>query len=382
MSLQERVQEAFEKSFGGRPTLIIRAPGRVNLIGEHTDYNDGFVLPMAIDRAVWIALRPREDSRIYLRSLEQKKPADFDLHEFQHTGEGWAEYVKGMAAVLRDAGYDLKGWEGVLSSDVPVGSGLSSSAALEMGTARAFAQVSGFAFDGAEMARLGQKTENEWVGANTGIMDQMISASGKQGYALLIDCRDLSTQTFPLPEGTAVLIMDTKTRHSHTYSGYNERRESCEKAAGYFGESHLRDVSLRQLQEARQDLDDVTYRRARHVISENRRVLDAVAAMKAGDASTLGRFMNASHASLRDDFEVTNEALDVMARVAQEQPGCFGARMTGGGFGGCAVALVQADKAADVSAAVARGYEAEIGLKPDIFVTSATEGTAVISAKQ
>jgi len=379
MNFQDKVEKAFESSFGARPTYIIRAPGRVNLIGEHTDYNDGFVLPMAIDRAVWIALRPRKDSRIRLQSLEQSKPTDFDLHAFHNDSEGWAEYVKGMAAMLRDAGYELKGWEGVLSSDVPVGSGLSSSAALEMGIACAFAQVSGFAFDGVEMARLGQRTENEWVGANTGIMDQMISANGKEGYALLIDCRDLSTQTYPLPQETAVLIMDTKTRHSHTESGYNDRRESCEKAAEYFGVSHLRDVSLDQLQEARQDLDDVTFRRARHVISENDRVLEAVVAMEAGDASTLGRLMNASHASLRDDFEVTNEALDVMARVAQEQPGCFGARMTGGGFGGCAVALVQADKAEDVAAAVAREYEAEIGLDPELFVTRATDGTAVIA---
>lgn len=378
MNLQQRVEKAFEEQFGSRPELIVRAPGRVNIIGEHTDYNDGFVLPMAIDRAVWIALRGRDDGRVFVRSLEQETPTDFSLKNVQHSSEGWSEYVKGMAAMLLESGHALNGWEGVLSSDVPVGSGLSSSAALEMATGCAFAVVSGFPFDGVEIARLGQRTENEWVGANTGIMDQMISANGKEGFALLIDCRDLSMETIPLPNDTAVLIMDTMTRHSHTESGYNERRASCEKAAAFFDASHLRDVSLDQLQSARPDLDDVTFRRARHVISENQRVLEAVQAMRDEDAVRLGTLMNASHASLRDDFEVTNEALDIMAQLAQAQPGCFGARMTGGGFGGCAVALVQTEKAQDIATAVSQEYEEKTGLAPKIYVTSATNGTAVI----
>lgn len=378
MNLQQQVVNAFEEQFDARPEYVVRAPGRVNIIGEHTDYNDGFVLPMAIDRAVWMAVRLREDGRVWVRSLEQVTPTDFSLESIQHKDEGWSEYVKGMAAMLQAAGYHLAGWEGVLSSDVPVGSGLSSSAALEMATGCVFAAVSGFPFDGVEMARLGQKTENEWVGANTGIMDQMISANGKEDFALLIDCRDLSTEKIPLPESTAVLIMDTMTRHSHTESGYNDRRESCERAAAYFGASHLRDVSLKQLQAAEPDLDKITYRRARHVVTENQRVLDAVQAMKAGDAATLGELMNQSHASLRDDFEVTNEALDVMAQAAQAQPGCFGARMTGGGFGGCAVALVEVDEAQRIATAVATQYEAATGLQPKIYVTSATDGTAVI----
>lgn len=378
MNLQQRVEKAFEEQFGSRPEFIVRAPGRVNIIGEHTDYNDGFVLPMAIDRAVWIALRGRDDGRVFVRSLEQETPTHFSLKNVQHSSEGWSEYVKGMAAMLLESGHSLTGWEGVLSSDVPVGSGLSSSAALEMATGCAFAVVSGFPFDGVEMALLGQRTENEWVGANTGIMDQMISANGKEGFALLIDCRDLSTKTIPLPNDTAVLIMDTMTRHSHTESGYNERRASCEKAAAFFDASHLRDVSLDQLQSARPDLDYLTFRRARHVISENQRVLEAVQAMRDEDAVRLGTLMNASHASLRDDFEVTNEALDIMAQLAQAQPGCFGARMTGGGFGGCAVALVQTDKAQDIATAVSQEYEEKTGLAPKIYVTSATNGTAVI----
>jgi galactokinase len=372
------VTAAFEERFGSAPDLLVRAPGRVNLIGEHTDYNDGFVLPMAIDRAVWIALHPRDDKRVIVHSLEQAEPTDFSLDAIQHSRGNWAEYVKGMATMLQQAGYQLSGWEGVLSSDVPVGSGLSSSAALEMGVGCAFAAVSGFQFDGVEMAKLGQKTENEWVGANTGIMDQMISANGREGYALLIDCRDLSMQSFPLPDGTAVVIMDTMTRHSHTDSGYNDRRASCEEAADYFGATHLRDVDLEQLEDAASELDDITYRRARHVITENQRVMEAVQAMKMGDAAVLGKLMNGSHTSLRDDFEVTNDALNIMSRIAREQPGCFGARMTGGGFGGCAVALVQTDKGDEVAAAVAQQYEAETGLEPQIYICKASAGTSMV----
>lgn len=378
MNVQQQVTDAFEQMFGERPPVVVRAPGRVNIIGEHTDYNDGFVLPMAIDRAVWVALRPRADGRVLVHSLQQEEPADFALDGLTYTDSGWAEYVKGMAAMLQRAGYTLTGWEGVLSSDVPVGSGLSSSAALEMATGIAFAHVSGFPFDGVEMARLGQKTENEWVGANTGIMDQMISANGEEGYALFIDCRDLSTETAPLPPGTAVIVMDTMTRHSHTESGYNERRASCEKAAAHFGVSHLRDVSPGAFAERAGELDDETRRRARHVVAENQRVLEAMAAMRAGDAAALGLLMNASHASLRDDFEVTNDELNIMARLAQAQPGCYGARMTGGGFGGCAVALVAADRAEPIAAAVARAYSEATGLTPYLFVTSAAGGASVV----
>ncbi len=378
MDMQQQVSKAFEESFDGRPPVVVRAPGRVNIIGEHTDYNDGFVLPMAIDRAVWVALRPREDGRVLVHSLQQTEPADFALDDLVHEEAGWAEYVKGMSAMLQQAGYALTGWEGVLSSDVPVGSGLSSSAALEMATGAAFAAVSGFPFDGVEMARLGQRTENEWVGANTGIMDQMISANGRAGYTLFIDCRDLSTEPAPLPPGTAVIVMDTMTRHSHTESGYNDRRASCEKAAAYFGVTHLRDVSPETFAARAGELDDETRRRARHIITENQRVLEAMATMRAGDAPALGLLMNASHASLRDDFEVTNEQLDVMARTAQAQPGCYGARMTGGGFGGCAVALVEADHAEAIAEAVSLAYRDATGITPYLFVTAAADGTSVI----
>ncbi len=379
-NMAEDVRAGFLADFNTAPSLIVRAPGRVNLIGEHTDYNDGFVLPMAIDRAVWLALQPRDDRRVTIRSLEQSQPTDFILDDIQYSAEGWSEYVKGMAFMLQEAGYELSGWEGVLSSDVPIGSGLSSSAALEMAVGCAFSAVSGFPFDGVKMARLGQKTENEWVGANTGIMDQMISANGRAGYALLIDCRDLSTQPIPLPENTVVVIMDTMTRHSHTDSGYNDRRESCEQAAAYFGVSHLRDVSIEEFQARAAGLDDITRRRARHIITENQRVLDAVQAMRAGDAITFGVLMNASHASLSHDFEVTNDALDTMAQIAQGQTGCYGARMTGGGFGGCAVALVDTAVAEGFAKAVARQYQSATGLDPLVYICAATDGAGLAAS--
>jgi galactokinase len=332
---------------------------------------------MAIERAVWLALGPRDDGRVLAYSLEQSEPAEFALSRFKYEDTGWAEYVKGMTKMLQTAEYDLRGWEGVLTSDVPIGSGLSSSAALEMAVGVAFTAVSGFQFDGIEMARLGQRAENEWVGARTGIMDQMISANGKAGFALLIDCRDLSMQPVSLPDETVVLVMDTMTRHDHRDSGYNERRQSCERAADFFGVRHLRDLSMQEFVRRAEGLDEVCRRRARHVLSENDRVLASVEAMRAGDAAAFGRLMNASHASLRDDFEVTNEQLDSMARIARAQPGCFGARMTGGGFGGCVVALVAREKAEEVEVAVAREYEAATGLKPEIFLTHAADGAAL-----
>lgn len=374
--LKGRVVKAFRDRFREQPLLVIRSPGRVNLIGEHTDYNDGFVLPMAIERAVWLALRPRADRRVVVSSLEQAESAEFDLDNFRRAGVGWVEYVKGMANALQRAGHRISGWEGVLTSDVPIGSGLSSSAALEMAIGYAFSAVSDFPFDGIEMARFGQATENEWVGANTGIMDQMISANAKAGFALKIDCRDLSTESIPLPEQATVLIMDTMTRHAHTSSGYNERRRSCEQAADFFGVSHLRDLNAQQLTSRASGLDDVTLRRARHVVTENDRVLAAVGALRAGDVARLGRLMNESHASLRDDFEVTNEQLDTMAQIARAQPGCFGARMTGGGFGGCAVALVALDEVRTIEATIAARYESSTGLRPQLFVTGAADGTA------
>ncbi len=248
VSIRLCVIEQFEQQFGQSPAAVIRAPGRVNLIGEHTDYNDGFVLPMAIDRAVWLALRPRQDRLVEVHSLDLEGMERFSLDGLQHGLAGWAEYLQGVAWALQESGLSLQGWEGVFAGDIPIGAGLSSSAALEMATARAFTAVSDIPWDAAAMARAGQRAENEWVGLNCGIMDQMISAGGQAGHALLIDCRSLETEAVPLPPDTAVVILDTSTRRGLVDSAYNERREQCEAAARFFGVPALRDVSLEQFQ--------------------------------------------------------------------------------------------------------------------------------------
>ena len=374
---KERVFETFGKRHGVEPTLLVRAPGRVNLIGEHTDYNDGFVLPLAIDRAVWIALRPREDSRVELYSVEFGKTRAFDLSGFGK-GEGWLEYLKGVTWALQKAGHDLKGWEGVSSSDVPRASGLSSSAALELATARAFAAVSDLSWDAAGMAKLAQRAENEWVGVSSGIMDQLASASGREGQALLIDCRSLDIEAVPLPEDTAVVVLDTKTQRGLVDSAYNERREQCEAAARAFGVDALRDVSIEQFEAEADALDEVTRKRAQHVVSENARTLQAADVMKRGDAAALGRLMNESHVSLRDDFEVSSDALNAMVECAWDA-GCYGARMTGAGFGGCAVALVAREDVDAFVEEVEGCYAEKTGRDPEIYVCTASAGADVVS---
>ncbi|HEX8243239.1 MAG TPA: galactokinase family protein, partial [Longimicrobium sp.] len=225
------VVRAFRARFGAEPAFVVRAPGRVNLIGEHTDYNDGFVLPMAIERAVWIALRRRLDGEVHVWSMDFAQPATFAVERIRRGGPAWSEYLKGTAWALEESGRALWGWEGVMGSDVPIGAGLSSSAALELATARAFAAVTGFGWAPGEMARLAQRAENQWVGVNCGIMDQMISAAGQEGHAVLIDCRSLETSAVPLPAGTVVVILDTATRRGLVDSAYNERRRQCEAAA-------------------------------------------------------------------------------------------------------------------------------------------------------
>ncbi len=378
MSLQSRVVQEFERRFGSPPHAIVRAPGRVNLIGEHTDYNDGFVLPMAIDRAIWVALRPRDDGHVLIHSLDFDQTIEFALNDL-HKGSGWAEYLKGVAWALQQTDRLVRGFDGVVAGDVPIGAGLSSSAAWELASARAFAVTSGFAWDAAQMALLGQRAENQWVGVNCGIMDQMISAAGKADHALLIDCRSLETQTVPLPRDTLVVVLDTATRRGLVDSAYNERRSQCESAAKFFGVKALRDISVDQFEAKADQLDGLTRQRARHVITENARTLQAAEAMKQGDAIGLGRLMRQSHTSLRDDFEVSSHELNVMVECADRQPGCYGARMTGAGFGGCAVALVRSDAAEPFSRNVAAEYHATTGLTPHVYVCAATNGAEIVT---
>jgi galactokinase len=368
----------FAARFGRPPRWVVRAPGRVNLIGEHTDYNDGFVLPLAIDRAVWIALAPRDDRRVAVVSVDYDQQREFSLDDLRRENAGWIEYLKGTAWSLQEAGLRLGGWEGVLTGDVPLGAGLSSSAALEMATARAFAAVGGLDWDPAAMAKLGQRAENQWVGVNCGIMDQLVSAAGRKGHALLIDCRSLAVEPVPLPPGVAVAVLDTATRRGLVDSAYNQRRSQCEAAARFFGVSALRDVTLEEFHRKAAGLDDVTRRRARHVIAENDRTLRAADAMRRGDAAELGRLLGEGHRSLRDDYEVSSDALDVMVDCAAAHQACFGARMTGAGFGGCAMAIVRAQDADDFIRRTAAAYQEKTGRRPAVYLCQAADGAQVV----
>jgi galactokinase len=350
----------------------------VNLIGEHTDYNDGFVLPVAIDRAIWIALRPRGDKRVVVHALDLDAASEIVLSDLENTGEGWAEYVKGVAWALQEEGYGLRGWEGVVTGDVPRGAGLSSSAALELAVARAFAAVSELPWDAAKMARLCQRAENDWVGMQCGIMDQMISAAGRAGHALLIDCRSLRTELVALPPETSVVVLDTVTRRGLVDSAFNERRRECEAAAQLFGVQALRDVSAGQFAARFDELDEPTRRRARHVVTENARTLQAAEAMRRNEPRKMGRLMHASHVSLRNDFEVSSAELDAIVSCATRAQGCYGARMTGAGFGGCAIALVKEEDAVTLEASVTACYRKITGIEPGIYICTATDGAEIV----
>src|SRR5688572_27962718 len=368
---------AFVDRFGATPDIIARAPGRVNLIGEHTDYNDGFVLPLAIDRAVWIALRPRSDGIVKLESLDFPGSVSFRLDANRLVDHSWVKYVQAVALVLASRGHQLNGWEGVVAGSVPVGAGLSSSAAIELAAARAFAVTSDIAWDAAGMARLAQRAENEWVGVNCGIMDQLISACGEAGHALLIDCRSLETEKVPIPSGVAVVIMDTGTRRELGESAYNERRASCEAAAEELGVQALRDVDYLTLQQHQHRLDPPVFKRARHVVTENERTVEAAEALRNQKLEDVGALMNESHDSLRKDYEVSRSELDAMVDIARAQVGCYGARMTGAGFGGCAVALVREENAGAFVQNVAIKYQADVGLEPALYVCHAASGASV-----
>ena len=377
MSTQEYAISEFKRHFGRPPAFVVRAPGRVNLIGEHTDYNDGFVLPIAIDRAVRIALRPTFSQQVVLHALDLNQSAEFSLKNIKHENQEWLEYIKGTAWALQQAGYPLSGWQGTIASSIPIGAGLSSSAALELAAARAFAAVSGFAWEAVKMARIGQQAERDWVGVDCGIMDQMISAMGRAGHALLMDCRSLKTELVPMPPDMAIVVLDTATRRGLVDSAYNERRQQCNMAARFFGVPALRDVSRVELDTNAAALDPIVYRRARHVLGENTRTRQAVRAMSQNDADKLGQLINASHISLRDDFEVSSLQLDQMVDFAQQESACYGARMTGAGFGGCAIAIVQPDEVRNFCKTVSINYQAATGLKPEIYPCTATDGATI-----
>jgi galactokinase len=372
MESKQRVTEAFR---------LVRAPGRVNLIGEHTDYNDGFVLPMAINRAVWIALRPRSGMVVSVHALDFGQSQSYQLDDFAR-GEGWLEYIKGVSWALQSVHMRLTGWEGVVGSDLPIGAGLASSAALELAAARAFVAASGLTWNAVEIASLAQHAEVEWVGVNCGIMDQMIVAAGEEGCAMLLDCRSLERRPVRLPDGAAIVVLDTGTRRDLRASCYNSRREECAKAAQVLGKASLRDVTEVDLAAATSSMGGgVLLHRARHVVTENARTLEAADALAGSDALGLGRLMNQSHSSLRDDFEVSSPALDTMVSLARQHPACYGARLTGAGFAGCAVAVVKATQAGEFASQVCAAYTASTGVVASAYVCQASAGASLPSVE-
>lgn len=360
-----QLKEAFVSRFGGEPR-VFRAPGRVNLIGEHTDYNDGFVLPAAIGFATNVAAAVRADRTIRAASLNFDGEYEIDLDQ-PNTGilPGWARYVQGVATIIEREGFRLRGADLLIDSDIPIGAGLSSSAALEVAVGFALTQLAGGEIDGLKLARIGQRAEHEFAGVRSGIMDQFASVYGRDGHALFLDCRSMEWSAVPVT--SRFLICNTKTKHQLADGEYNRRRAECERAAAFFGKSSLREVSIENFEEHQSRMPAIERKRARHILYENRRVLDSVKALRFGDIAAFARQINASHESLRDDFQISCRELDVMVEAARRQPGVLAARMTGGGFGGCAIALLEDDVSPDLPDAIAAEYNAETGIKPEFY---------------
>ena len=383
MSLKEKVHAVFQNSFGCEPDLYVRAPGRVNLIGEHTDYNDGFVLPCAIDYETVVALQRRDDDKVVVVAADYANQRDeFSLSQpiEAHADQLWSNYIRGVVKYLLEKGLSLKGLHMVVSGNVPQGAGLSSSASLEVAIGQAFNDAYQLGLTPAAIALNGQEAENKFVGCNCGIMDQMISASGEKDHALLLDCRSLETRLVKMPDDLAVLIVHSNVKRGLVDSEYNTRRAQCESAARYFGVKALRDVTLEQLQQAAEQgkLEPVVYQRARHVITENERTLAAADALETGDLEKMGVLMAESHISMRDDFAITVPAIDTLVEILQQHIGNDGgARMTGGGFGGCVVALLRPAQVDEVIAAVEAEYPAKTGLKPTCYVCKASDGAGI-----
>jgi galactokinase len=378
----ETLAQAFEQLYGAKPT-VFRAPGRVNLIGEHTDYNDGFVMPCAIGLSTQVAIAKRADSKLILQSEEFPQPFEFDTgHLPQQRLGAWCDYVLGVAHMLQGGGHAIPGAAMLIRGEVPVGSGLSSSAAVEVASALAFMSLNGAQLPLPEVAKLCQRAENVFIGAHVGIMDQFVSCLGKAGHALLLDCRSLQFELVPVADEVRLVICNTMVKHQHAGGEYNRRREECEQGvrllSGFYpGIRALRDVSVSQLEEHGKDLPSTVYKRCLHVVRENQRVLDGAKCLQVGNLRGFGALMRQSHVSLRDLFEVSCRELDLMVELAEGIPGYRGGRMTGGGFGGCTVNLVTASEAREFGNQISSSYEKATGMKPDIYICSAVDGAGV-----
>ncbi len=369
---EEEVLRTFRARYRGEPRLAF-APGRVNLIGEHTDYSDGYVFPVAIDRFARVAFAANADGILRGYSLAEEGERSMALFDLSPSGT-WLDYVAGVVRAHREIGLEIPGMDFVVGGDVPIGAGLSSSAALELAVSRAIFELASAPWDPATAARLAQRAENEFVGMPCGIMDQMASALSQEGCAMLLDCRSLRFESVPIPGSLLVVVMDTGTRRALASSAYEERRKSCEEAAARLGVSALRDAT----REAAGRLEGTLRRRALHVVEENARTLEMAAALRRGDEGLIGALMRASHESLRDLFEVSSPALDSIVAVASRHPAVVGARMTGGGFGGSAVALVRASAAGEFLRDVEALYRSETGNAGKLYACRAVSGAALV----
>ena len=373
------LRDRFRARFGALPR-VFRAPGRVNLIGEHTDYNDGFVLPAAIELATHVGVAPRADRTLRIHSGNFDETVTFDLDEASpRAREHWSDYPRGVALTLERNGHGLRGADLEIHGEVPLGSGLSSSASVEVATALAILSASELSLSPFTVAKLCQRAENEFVGTRCGIMDPLIVCLGREDHALLLDCRSLDGRPVPVPDGIALVICHTGVRHALASSEYNERRAQCEDGVRVLAEVDprvraLRDVTLTALEESRRRMSPVVYARCHHVVTENQRTLSAASALERGDVVTVGRLMAASHVSLRDVYEVSCRELDALVEAAAAVPGVLGSRMTGGGFGGCTVSLVRADAVDAFRSSVPSAYERATGRKTELWVTAACAG--------
>jgi galactokinase len=378
------IARQFEERFGNAPR-IFRAPGRVNLIGEHTDYNEGFVMPAAVEFSSLVAISPRTDRKLLIQSNQFPGDLEFDVDHLpaQRTST-WGDYVLGVALVLRQHGSDLQGANLLVHGNVPIGSGLSSSASIEVASALAFISLDNKRFSLPEIAKICRQAENEYVGARVGIMDQFVSCMGRAGHALLLDCRSLDFQFAHIPAGIELVVCNTMVKHDLATGAYNQRRAECEEGVRYFAKADpairaLRDVSSEMLERIGGDLPPTIRMRCTHVIRENQRTLHAARALAEGDLARMGKLMRESHESLRDLYEVSCRELDAMVDAAQGLPGFIGGRMTGGGFGGCTVNLLREENATDFAAQIAQRYHQATGITPQIYPCHAANGAQELS---
>jgi galactokinase len=382
----EALAQQFTGLFGVQPA-IYSAPGRVNLIGEHTDYNDGFVMPSAIGLRTRVAISPRSERKLLIQSREFSEFFEFDLDDLPQRATGaWWDYALGVAVVLQQRGHTLQGANLLVESDIPIGAGLSSSAAIEVASALAVIGLIG-GLDGAglplvEVAKLCQHTENTFIGARVGIMDQFVSCLGKAGHALLLDCRSLGFELIPIPDSVRMVVCNTMVKHQHAGGEYNRRREECERGVKILTKWYpeiraLRDISIDQLARRSNDIPETIYKRCRHVVEENQRVLDGARCLRVGNLSGFGELMRESHRSLRDLYEVSCRELDIMTEVAEGLPGYYGGRMTGGGFGGCTLNLVEGLDAEAFADRISSRYQQATGITPDIYICSAADGARI-----